>query len=117
MMTHWVVVDQYQPTMSLQFDGIDDRVTVPYNSSFPTEVFTISAWVKLNQPNGKSAIIARGEDDNSYNLSWQLFVSSLGELEIMLEDEDEQNFCYPYNNCVSMCSGCTRWVRYSFNVY
>ncbi|HIA30483.1 MAG TPA: hypothetical protein EYN82_02520, partial [Candidatus Marinimicrobia bacterium] len=106
MMTHWVVVDQYQPTISLQFDGNDDRVTVPYDSSFPTEVFTISAWVKLNQPEGRAAIIARGEDNDSYNLSWQLFVSSLGELEIMLEDENEQNFCYPYNDCVSM-GACT----------
>jgi hypothetical protein len=104
MMTHWVVVDQYQPTLSLQFDGIDDMVIVPFDSSFPTEVFTISAWIKLNQSNGNSAIIARGEDDNSYNLSWQLYVSPEGELEIMIEDENEQNYCYPHNDCVSMGS-------------
>jgi FtsP/CotA-like multicopper oxidase with cupredoxin domain len=104
MMTHWVVVDQYQPTLSLQFDGIDDMVIVPYDSSFPTEIFTISAWVKLNQPFGNAAIIGRGEDDNSYNLSWQLYVSPQGELEIMIEDENEQNYCYPYNDCISMGS-------------
>jgi len=104
MMTHWVVVDQYQPTLSLQFDGIDDMVIVPYDSSFPTEIFTISAWVKLNQTFGNAAIIARGEDDDSYNLSWQLYVSPQGELEIMIEDENEQNYCYPYNDCVSMGS-------------
>ena len=104
MMTHWVVVDQYQPTLSLQFDGIDDRVTIPYNSSFPTEVFTLSAWVKLNQPFGNSAIIARGEDDNSNDLSWQLYVTPSGEIEIMIEDVGAENYCYPYNDCVSMGS-------------
>ena len=87
---------------SLQFDGIDDRVTVPYDASFPTEVFTISAWIKLVQPNGRAAIIARGEDDNSFNLSWHLYVKGDGTLEVMLEDSNEQNFCYPLNNCVPM---------------
>ena len=87
---------------SLQFDGIDDRVTVPYDVSFPTEVFTISAWIKLAQPAGRAAIIARGEDDNSFNLSWHLYVKGDGTLEVMLEDSNEQNFCYPLNNCVPM---------------
>ena len=49
-------------------------------------------------------LFERGEDDDSYNLSWQLYVSPEGELEIMIEDEDEQNYCYPYNDCVSMGS-------------
>ncbi|MCH7962336.1 MAG: T9SS type A sorting domain-containing protein [Bacteroidetes bacterium] len=87
---------------SLQFDGIDDRVTVPYDASFPTEVFTISAWIKLAQPAGRAAIIARGEDDNSFNLSWHLYVLGNGTLEVMLENSNEQNFCYPINNCVPM---------------
>ncbi len=87
---------------SLQFDGIDDRVTVPYNPSFPTEIFTISAWIKLAQPAGRAAIIARGEDDNSFNLSWHLYVLGNGTLEVMLEDANEQNYCYPLNNCAPM---------------
>lgn len=87
---------------SLQFDGIDDRVTVPYDASFPTEVFTISAWIKLVQPNGRAAIIARGEDDNSFNLSWHLYVIGDGTLEVMLEDSNEHNYCYPLNNCTLM---------------
>ena len=33
-------------TFVLQFDGTDDRVTVPYADSFPTEVFTASARIK-----------------------------------------------------------------------
>ena len=83
----------------LCFDGVDDRVMVPYDSSFPTATFTIMAWIKLSTPTRRSAIIARGEDDNSFNLSWQLYVSPGGLLEIMLEDANENNFCYP-NTCM-----------------
>ena len=83
----------------LQFDGTDDRVTVPYDDSFPTEVFTAGAWIKLSQPARRAAIIARGEDDNSFNLSWQLYVNSNGTLETMLEDASENNYCYPLNQC------------------
>ena len=86
----------------LQFDGIDDRVTVPYDASFPTEVFTASAWIKLPQPARRAAIIARGEDDNSFNLSWQLYVTRDGTLETMLEDANENNYCYPLNNCAPL---------------
>ena len=93
-------------TFSLRFDGADDRVTVPYDASFPTEVFTVSAWIKLTIPSGRAAIIARGEDDNSLNLSWQLYVTRDGNLEIMLEDANENNFCYPLNSCAPMGS-CT----------
>ncbi len=83
----------------LQFDGTDDRVTVPYNDSFPTEVFTAGAWIKLSPPTRRAAIIARGEDDNSFNLSWQLYVNSNGTFETMLEDSSENNYCYPLNQC------------------
>ena len=34
----------------LRFDGSDDRVTVPYSPTFPTEVFTLGAWIKLPPP-------------------------------------------------------------------
>ncbi len=84
----------------LQFDGTDDRAIVPYDASFPTEVFTASAWIKLTQPSSRAAIIARGEDDNSFNLSWQLYVTGDGTLEVMLEDTRENNYCYPLNDCV-----------------
>jgi len=79
----------------LQFDGIDDRVMVPYSDSFPTEVFTIGAWINTESITQRSAIIARGEDDISFNLSWQLYVAGDGTLEIMLEDSRENNYCYP----------------------
>ena len=94
------------PGFALDFDGADDRVMVPYDASFPTEVFTVSAWIKTTSTMGRSAIIARGEDDNSWNLSWQLYVNPAGDLEIMLEDVNERNFCYPLNSCFPMGS-CT----------
>jgi hypothetical protein len=80
---------------ALEFDGVDDRVTVAYDSSFPTEVFTIAAWLKTALPARNSAILARGEDDTSFNLSWQLYVTPSGELRVMLEDANENNACYP----------------------
>ncbi len=87
---------------SLLFDGTDDRVIVPYDASFPTEVFTAAAWIKLPLPRGRASIIARGEDDDSFNLSWQLYVNRDGTLEVMLEDSNENNYCYPSNDCVSL---------------
>ena len=85
----------------LSFDGSNDRVLVPWHESFPTEVFTAVARIRLAAPpNGRAAIIARGEDDNSFNLSWQLYVGRGGELEAMLEASNEDNYCYPNNECV-----------------
>ncbi|MCH7616448.1 MAG: LamG domain-containing protein [Chloroflexi bacterium] len=85
----------------LTFDGLDDRVLVPWDASFPTEVFTVSAWIRLPQPPGqRAAIIARGEDDDSFNLSWQLYVGPEGDLTAMLEASNENNYCYPANDCV-----------------
>ena len=85
----------------LAFDGVDDRVLIPWDESFPTEVLTAAAWIRLpDLPAGRSAIIARGEDDDSYNLSWQLFAANDGNLQVMLEASNENNYCYPNNNCV-----------------
>ncbi len=85
-----------QSGASLDFDGSDDRVTIPYDPSFPTEVFTVAAWVKLPAPGHNSAIIARGEDDNSWDLSWQMYVTRAGDLNLMVEDLSMNNFCYPH---------------------
>jgi hypothetical protein len=81
---------------SLEFDGTDDKVTVPYNASFPTEVFSIAAWIKTTEPGHRSAIIARGEDDNSWDLAWHLYLEPDGSLRLMVEDTSMDNHCYPY---------------------
>jgi len=86
----------------LVFDGTDDRVLIPWDASFPTDVFTVAAWIRMAPPGGRAAILARGEDDNSFNLSWQMFVGSTGFLEIMLEASNEDNYCYPNNDCVPL---------------
>ena len=45
--------DQPDPEVSpsltnfLRFDGLDHRVTMPYDASFQTDVFTIAAEIKL----------------------------------------------------------------------
>ena len=94
----------------LSFDGVDDRVTVPFDASFPTEIFSAGAWINIAAPPAQSpgAIIARGEDDNSWDLSWQLYVTPEGDLVAMVEDLSMANFCYPYTcfttNPVSTCT-------------
>jgi hypothetical protein len=80
----------------LDFDGTSDRVTIPFDASFPTEVFTICAWVKAPVPGHRAAIIARGEDDDSWDLAWQLYLEPNGSLRLMIEDASMENYCYPY---------------------
>jgi hypothetical protein len=91
----------------LDFDGSDDRVMVPYDPSFPTEVFTAAAWIRTLPPPGRGAIIARGEDDDSFNLVWQLYVLPDGTLQVMLEDASENNHCYPSTCMGQPQPGCT----------
>ena len=94
----------------LFFDGVDDRVTVTYDPSFPTEIFSAGAWINIVTPpvGSPGAIIARGEDDNSFDLSWQLYVTPDGDLVAMVEDVSMVNYCYPYacftTNPVATCT-------------
>ena len=100
----------------LAFDGVDDRVTVPYDASFPTEIFSAGAWVNIVTPpvGSPGAIIARGEDDDSFDLSWQLYVTPDGDLVAMVEDASMVNYCYPYacftTNPISTCTIADRMV-------
>ena len=102
-----VLVQESRACDVLQFDGIDDRVLVPYDDTFPTETFSLAAWIKLTPPGHRSAVIARGEDDDSFNLSWQLYIDPDGTLQIMLENQNEQNFCYPLNCMGQPQASCT----------
>ena len=79
---------------ALEFDGTDDRVTVPYDDSFPTEVFSICAWIKVAPPGHRSAIIARGEDDDSWDLALQLCLEPDGSLRLLFEKSSMPNLCY-----------------------
>ncbi len=108
-------IDHFNQTLDgipagLAFDGVDDRVTVPYDASFPTEIFSAGAWVNIVTPpvGSPGAIIARGEDDDSFDLSWQLYVTPDGDLVAMVEDASMVNYCYPYacftTNPISTCT-------------
>ncbi len=74
-----------QSNGALSFDGQDDCVMVPYDASFPTETFSAGAWIKVPQPTmGNSAVIGRGEDDDSFNFAWQLYLNPQGRLQLTL---------------------------------
>ncbi|MBC7409655.1 MAG: LamG domain-containing protein, partial [Arcicella sp.] len=45
---------------SLAFDGVDDELCVNYNDKFPTDKFTVSAYVKIASGNNESGIIDWG---------------------------------------------------------
>ena len=76
------------PGASLQFDGVDDRVLVPYDPSFPTETFTAAAWIRSDPPGSprRRAIIARGEDNNSWDGPWFFQIGPSGTLEVQIEN-------------------------------
>ncbi len=105
-----LVAATYLPALAegvLDFDGSNDRVMVPYDPSFPTEVFTAAAWFRTSPPPGRAAIIARGEDDDSFNLVWQVYVLPDGTIQVMLEDASENNHCYPSTCMGQPQPGCT----------
>ena len=52
---------------SMAFDGVNDELCVTYNSEFPTDKFTVSAYVKLGDTNNESGIIDWG---SSINKNW-----------------------------------------------
>lgn len=49
---------------SLLFDGVDDNVCVTYDEMIPTEMFTVSAWVKIGDTYTNDGIIDLGSDNN-----------------------------------------------------
>jgi hypothetical protein len=84
------------PGASLEFDGTDDHVLVPYDPSFPTETFT-AAWIRTDPPGfpaRRRAIIARGEDDNSWDGPWFFQIGPNGTLEVQIENIQMTNGFY-----------------------
>jgi hypothetical protein len=57
---------------SINFDGVDDHVNIPYNSNFNLTSWTLSSWVKLNAtPDFTDTIISRGYDA-FFNLNYYI---------------------------------------------
>ncbi|PWK22354.1 concanavalin A-like lectin/glucanase superfamily protein [Arcicella aurantiaca] len=61
---------------SMAFDGVNDELCVSYNSEFPTDKFTVSAYVKLGDTNNEGAIIDWG---SSLNKNWWITTTKSGE--------------------------------------
>jgi hypothetical protein len=47
---------------SLEFDGISDNVCITYTDSIPTDMWTVSTWVRIGEGYDKSGIIDLGSD-------------------------------------------------------
>ena len=72
---------------ALEFDGVDDCVTIPFDPSLPAETFTLTAWIRSHGPTGRDqGIIIHGEDSRTDNHRWLLFVLSDGTLAAATEN-------------------------------
>jgi hypothetical protein len=61
---------------SMAFDGVDDELCVSYHDEFPTDKFTVSAYVKLGDTNNESGIIDWG---SSLNKNWWISTTNSSE--------------------------------------
>ncbi|MEA5461209.1 LamG domain-containing protein [Arcicella sp. LKC2W] len=61
---------------SMAFDGVNDELCVSYNNEFPTDKFTVSAYVKLGNTNNEGAIIDWG---SSLNKNWWITTTKSNE--------------------------------------
>lgn len=83
------------PGYALACDGSDDHALVPYHATFPTEVFSVVAWVRTPGSFGRRTIVARGEDSVTGNAVWNLYMQAGGTLELRIEDISDADFSYP----------------------
>lgn len=61
---------------SMAFDGVNDELCVTYNDEFPTDKFTVSAYVKLGDVNNEGGIIDWG---STINKNWWITTTPSGE--------------------------------------
>ncbi len=61
---------------SMAFDGVNDELCVSYNDKFPTDKFTVSAYVKLGNVNNEGAIIDWG---SKLNKNWWITTTASAE--------------------------------------
>lgn len=61
---------------SLLFDGVDDQLCITYNDKFPTQSFTVQAYIKLGDSNDESGIIDWG---SGINANWWISTTSTAE--------------------------------------
>ena len=61
---------------TLDFDGIDDHISIGNNYNFSSGDFTIEAWVKLNSSNGQRTIISKRDSQNLSAGGYDLSINS-----------------------------------------
>ena len=66
------------PGDALEFDGVDDCVSILSNASFNTPQFTVEFWVAANNPGQWQGIIDKGTNTNS---DWYFVTANLGNTE------------------------------------
>jgi len=77
----------------MHFDGITGCFSIPYSTTFPTAVFSATAWVNVPSLPQTGIIIGRGEDDTSDNAVWALLVYG-NKFAVQLENAFNNNFVY-----------------------
>ena len=98
---HAALAQQCEPENALEFDGVDDCATVPFDASFPTERFTVTAWIRSNGPaTPEQHIVSQGEDPATDNSSWQLYLAD-GCLFVAFEDSSDADFLFNSGVCVA----------------
>ncbi len=66
------------PGTCLEFDGSDDHVSIPSDTSLDNPQFTAEFWVKMDEPGNWEAIIDKGRDNDS---DWYFLTGSTGQTE------------------------------------
>lgn len=73
-----------QSSCYLSYDGMDDRTFVPYQSGFPGQVFSVTAWIRTEDTK-LQVIVSRGEDDVTDVLPWGVGLTG-GRVYVQIEE-------------------------------
>lgn len=57
----------YSNSSKLQFDGVDDYITIPQNSEFEVQNFTINLWFKIGDLSTNTVILSYGPGSSNLN--------------------------------------------------
>jgi hypothetical protein len=90
---------------ALKFDGMDDYVNIPYDSSLHPDSITIMAWVKLEPDHTTSHVIIRPESGDGY---WLVVDSVTGKVHFGYRNANDSD----YREVVS--SVAVKWGEWTF---
>ena len=80
---------------ALEFDGVDDCVTIPFDLSLPAETFTLTAWIRSRGPTPETQrIVSYGEDSSTDNGRWLITIDAEGRLVASTENCAELDDTY-----------------------